>query len=626
MTSPDPGALAPESRATGAGTGHRIAYKWIVLSCTTLGVLLAVINGSSLLIALPDVFRGIQLDPLDAGNFTYLLWILMGYGLVTAALVVTAGRVGDMFGRVRLFKIGLIVFTVAAGALSLIWSTGPAGALEIVVLRMVQATGGAMMMANSAAMLTDAFPHNQRGLALGINGVSLLAGSFIGLILGGVLAAVHWRLVFAVNVPIGIAVIVWAFWQLREIGERHRARIDWLGNVSFATGLAMILIGVTYGIKPYGNSHMGWSSPFVLAMIAGGAAVLVVFLVIETKVQEPMVDLMLFRIRAFAAGNLAVLLSSVASGGMQFMLILWLQGIWLPLHGYSFARTPLWAGIYMVPLTLGFLAAGPISGMLSDRHGARPFATTGMALAAVSFLLLLALPADFAYWLFALVIFLNGVAFGMFASPNTAAVMNSVPARHRGVASGTRATCQMLGQPLSTGIFFSLMVVGLTASVPVAMLGGLTAHHVPTEVATQLSHLPPTGYLFASFLGFNPLEQLLGPQVLAALPTADAQVLVSKEFFPSLIGGPFKHGIVYVLIFAAVMCLVAAVASWLRGGKFVHSEAVAVHGHEAAQSHVRPTKPAESGAPDPAALSSRASGEEEQRLADLGPPGQSDDG
>ena len=593
MTAPGTPVGPADPVETGKSPGHRVAYKWIVLSCTTLAVLLAMINASSLLIALPAIFRGIKVNPLDPGSFTYLLWILMGYGLVSASLVVTAGRVGDIYGRVRVFKIGLIVFTAAAGGLSLVWSTGSVGALEIIILRMVQATGGAMVMANSAAIITDAFPHDQRGLALGINGVSLLAGSFIGLILGGVLATVHWRLVFAMNVPIGLIAIVWAFWWLREMGERHRTRIDWLGNITFAAGLATILTGVTYGIRPYGTSNMGWSSPFVLAMIAGGAAVLVVFVIVETRVKEPMINLKLFRIRAFAAGNLAVLLSSLANSGMQFMLIMWLQGIWLPLHGYSFERTPLWAGIFMVPMTLGFLAAGPVSGLLSDRYGARPFATTGMVVAAGSFLLLMALPANFAYWLFALVIFLNGLAFGMFAAPNTAAIMNSVPARHRGVASGTRATCQMLGMPLSTGIFFSLLVVGLAATVPASMLGGLTAHHVSASVATQLSHLPPTGYLFAAFLGFNPLQQLLGPHVLAALPTADSQVLVSKEFFPSLIGGPFKHGIIYVLIFAAAMCLVAAAASWLRGGKFVHEEALTVHGHEPARLEVVSTKAAE---------------------------------
>jgi MFS family permease len=563
----------------GAPLKHRVPYKWIVLSCTTLGVLMAMINASSLLIALPAIFRGIHLSPLDAGNFTYLLWILMGYGLVSAALVVTAGRIGDMFGRVRMFKIGFVIFTAAALGLSLVWSTGATGAVEIIAFRMVQAVGGAMMMATSAAILTDVFPHDQRGMALGINGVSLLAGSFLGLIIGGVLAAVDWRLVFLINVPIGLIGIAWAFWQLHEVGERHRARIDWLGNLTFAAGLAVLLTGITYGIKPYGTSNMGWSSPFVITMIGIGIALLVAFFFVERYVAEPMFNLGLFRIRAFAAGNLAVVLSSTASGGMQFMLIMWLQGIWLPLHGYSFEQTPLWAGIYMLPMTLGFLVAGPVSGILSDRYGARPFATAGMLLAALSFLLLMTLPADFAYWTFGCVLFLNGISFGMFAAPNTAAIMNSVPARNRGVASGMRATCQTLGMPLSIGIFFSLMVVGLTTHVPAAMFAGLTGQHVPAQVATPLSHMPPTGYLFAAFLGFNPLKELLGTHVLAALPAINVHTLVGKEFFPSLIAHPFKDGIVYVLVFAAVMCLIAALASWMRGGKFVHEEAHAVHVH-----------------------------------------------
>lgn len=559
---------------------HRIPYKWIALSCTTFGVLIAMINQSSLLIALPDIFRGIHLSPLQEGNFTYLLWILMGYGLVSASLVVTAGRIGDMFGRVRVFKAGFIIFTLAAVALSLVWSSGPAGAVEIIAFRMVQAVGGSMMMANSAAILTDVFPHDQRGMALGINGVSLLAGSFIGLILGGVLAAVDWRLVFLINVPIGIIGIVWSLWQLREVGERHRARIDWLGNLTFAGGLALLLTGVTYGIRPYGTSSMGWHSPFVLGTIAGGIALLAAFVVVELRVDEPMFDLSLFRIRAFAAGNLAVVLSAIANGGLQFMLIMWLQGIWLPLHGYTFEQTPLWAGIYMLPMTLGFLIAGPVSGILSDRYGARPFSTTGMLLAALSFLLLMTLPANFAYWEFAAVLFLNGIAFGMFASPNTAAIMNSVPARQRGVASGMRATAQTLGMPLSIGVFFSLMVVGLTSHVPTAMFNGLTGQHVPAQVATPLSHMPPTGYLFAAFLGSNPLKALLGPHVLGALPAANAHVLVGKSFFPSLIAAPFKSGMTAVLLFAAVMCLIAAAASWMRGGKFVHHEAHLVHGHQ----------------------------------------------
>ncbi len=561
--------MKPDRESRGEIGPH---YKWIALSNTTLGILMAMLNGSSVLIALPAIFRGIHLNPLDAANFSYLLWILMGYLLVTAVLVVTVGRIGDIFGRVRMYNLGFAIFTAGSIILSLTWSTGAAGAIELIVFRMVQAVGGALLMANSAAILTDAFPVNERGMAMGVNQIAGLAGGFIGLILGGLLAVVDWRWVFLINVPVGLFGTVWAYLQLREVGERHPERIDWLGNITFALGLTALLVGITYGIKPYGSSSMGWSSPFVLAMIIGGIAVLGLFVLVERKVKQPMFNLQLFGVRAFAAGNIAGLLSAIGRGGLQFMLIIWLQGIWLPMHGYSFAQTPLWAGIYMVPLTVGFIIAGPVSGFLADRYGARPFATGGMVLAAVTFALLMSLPADFSYLPFAVVLFLNGIAFGMFSAPNTTGIMNSVPARNRGVASGMRATFQNTGMPLSIGIFFSLMIVGLSSTVPKAMFSGLTTHGVPAALATPLSHLPPVAYLFAAFLGYNPLQSLLGPKVLAALPAADAHALTGRAFFPSLISDPFQHGLAVVLTFSIVMCLIAAAASWLRGGRFVYDE------------------------------------------------------
>ena len=558
-----------ERTATGGG----LHYKWIALSNTTLGMLLATLNASSLIIALPVIFRGIRLDPLDPANFSYLLWVLMGYLLVSAVLVVTLGRVGDIYGRVRMFRLGFVVFTAASVALSLIWSTGSAGAIELIGFRMVQAVGGAMLMANAAAILTDAFPANQRGMALGVNQIAGLAGSFAGLVLGGAMAAIDWRWVFLVNVPVGVAGTVWAYWKLREVGQRTVARIDWTGNVAFAAGLAMVLTGIVYGIKPYGGSTMGWGNPFVVTMLVGGVAVLGLFVVIERRVRQPMLNTHLFGIRPFAMGNVAALLAAMGRGGLQFMLIIWLQGIWLPLHGYDFERTPLWAGIYLVPLTAGFLVAGPVSGWLSDHFGARPFATGGMALSVVSLLAMMAIPANFAYPVFAVVLLVNGIAFGLFASPNAASVMNSVPARERGAASGMLATFQNAGFPLSIGVFFSLMVVSLQASVPHATLAGLTGHGVPAPTATALAQLPPLGYLFAAFLGYNPLQTLLGPKVLGALPPQQTATLTGRTFFPQLIAGPFRHGLVVVLAFAACMCLVAAVASWMRGGRFVHEEA-----------------------------------------------------
>ncbi len=548
-------------------------YKWIVLSNTTIGVILASMNATSLIIALPVIFRGIRLNPLDPANFPYLLWIMMGYMLVTAVLVVTVGRIGDMFGRVRMYNLGFAVFTLGAILLSLVWSHGSAGALELVLMRMFQAIGGALLMANSAAIITDAFPTEQLGLALGTNMVAAIFGGFFGILAGGLLSQVGWRWVFLVNVPVGAFGTVWAYLKLKEIGIHIRAKLDWAGNIAFAGGLGMLLVGVTYGIKPYGRSLTGWADPFVLEMIFGGLALLVVFVFVELRVKDPMFRLSLFRNRAFTAGNMAQFLGAVGRGGMQFMLIIWFQGIWLPQHGYDFVNTPLWSGIYMLPWMGGFVLAGPISGKLSDRYGARPFATAGMLLSAGMYLAMMAFPPNFAYGPFAVVMLVSGIAMGLFASPNTASIMNSLPARERGVGSGMRVTFGNAGMPLSMGLFFTLMVFGLNAKVPTAMRHGLVAHGVPATAAAQLSHLPPLGYLFASFLGYNPLKELLGPKVLASLPAHQAATLTSRAFFPQLIGAPFKHGLVLILGFAAAMSLVAAVASALRGKPFVHEEA-----------------------------------------------------
>ncbi len=413
----------------------KLEYKWVALSNTTLGMLIATINASILLIALPDIFRGIHVDPLAPGNTSYLLWLILGFLVVMAVLMVSLGRLGDIYGRVRMFNLGFAVFTVFSILLSITWMHGSAGALWLILMRVGQGVGGALLFANSSAILTDAFPRNQRGLALGVNSIAAIAGSFIGLVLGGVLAPVAWRLVFLVSVPIGVIATFWAYRSLRELGERRAAKIDWWGNATFALGLVGVMIGITYGIQPHGGHTMGWTSPFVLATLLGGAALLVVFCLIELHVEEPMFHLELFRIRAFAAGNLAALLAAMGRGGLQFILIIWLQGIWLPEHGYNFAQTPFWAGIYMLPLIAGFLVAGPASGYLSDRFGARPFATGGMILAAVSFLLLILLPVNFSYLWFALILVLNGVGMGLFSSPNSAGVMNSLPSSQRGAGA-----------------------------------------------------------------------------------------------------------------------------------------------------------------------------------------------
>jgi MFS family permease len=548
-------------------------YKWIALSNTTLGMLSATVNASIVIISLPAIFRGIQLDPLTPGNVSYLLWMLMGYLVVSAVLVVTLGRLGDIYGRVRMYNLGFAVFALGALFLPFDPLTGPGGALWLIGFRVVQATGGAMLMANSPAILTDAFPSDQRGMAMGINQVAGISGQFIGLILGGVLAAVDWRLVFIVSVPIGIGGTIWSYLSLREVGARTPAKIDWLGNVLFGFGLIGILVGITYGLIPYGGHAMGWTNPLVLTGLIGGVALLVAFCVTEFRVKAPMFDLKLLRIRAFAAGNAATLLASIARGGLQFMLIIWLQGIWLVLHGYNFKDTPLWSGIYLLPLTCGFVISGPLSGKLSDKHGARAFASGGLLLSAAAFGGLILLPTDFTYAAFAGLIFVAGAGMGLFSAPNAAAIMNSVPARQRGAASGMLATFQNSGFVLSIGVFFSLMIVGLASTLPTTLTNGLTAHGVPHALAAKIGAAPPVSSLFAAFLGYNPVHQLLAPTgVLMHLPAHQVSVLTGKRFFPELLSGPFHHGLVIVFSTAMFFLVVAAIASALRGSRYVYDE------------------------------------------------------
>ena len=546
-----------------------LAYKWVALSNTTLGVLMATINASILLIALPDIFRGIGVDPLQPGNTSLLLWLIMGYIVVTAVLVVSFGRLGDMYGRVRMFNLGFALFAFFSVLLSLTWMHGTAAALWLIIVRILQGVGGAMLMANSSAILTDAFPHDQRGLALGLNQVAGIAGSFIGLVLGGVLGPIGWRYVFLVSVPFGIFGAVWSVLKLRELGIRRRARLDWWGNLTFAAGLIAVLAGITYGIQPYGGVAMGWTSPLVIGAIGGGIAVLAAFCLIETRVAEPMFRLSLFRIRAFTAGNVSSLLAGLGRGGLMFILIIWLQGIYLPWHGYSFARTPLWAGIAMLPLTVGFLIAGPASGWLSDRFGARPFATGGMLVAAFSFAALLLLPVNFVYWQFALILLLNGIGMGLFASPNRAGIMNSLPPEQRGVGAGMSATFQNSALVLSIGIFFTLIILGLAGSLPGTLQHGLVAQGVPAADAARVASLPAVSVLFASLLGYNPVQTLLGP-VIRQLPASHAAYLTGHSFFPTLIAPSFSRGLTVAFGFAAAMCVIAALASLLRGGKYVH--------------------------------------------------------
>ncbi|MCL2516033.1 MAG: MFS transporter [Microbacteriaceae bacterium] len=559
-------------RGTSPGTPDR--YRWVALTNTTMAVFMASLDGSIVLISMPAIFRGIHLDPLAPANIVFLLWMIMGYRLVQSVFVVAVGKFGDMFGRVRIYNSGFLVFTISSVLLSFDPARGAPAALWLIGWRLVQAFGGSMLTANSQAILTDAFPRERRGFALGINQVAGLAGMFIGLTAGGLLAAWDWRSVFWVNVPVGIVGTLWAYFMLRDNGERHPGRMDWWGNLTFAVGLSAVLIAITFGLQPYGGQPMGWANPWVIAGLAGGVLLLAVFVWIELSVADPMFELRLFKIRAFAFGNVTRFGGSLAQGGLQFMLVIWLQGIWLPLHGFSYASTPLWAGILMLPLTCGFLIAGPVSGALSDRFGARLFATTGMIVFGLSFVGLIFLPVDFPYWLFAALLGLNGIGMGMYSAPNSAAIMSSVPARYRGVASGMRATFQNSGTSLSIGVFFSLMIAGLASTLPHTLTSGLIAHGVPHEVAAKIGGLPPVSSLFAAMLGTNPVKYLLDSyHVLAGLPAAAQAALTGHTFFPHLLSGPFHDGLVIVFSVSAAIALISAAASAMRGtGVAVDSE------------------------------------------------------
>ncbi len=541
-------------------------YKWIALSNATLAVLFTTLDASITIIAMPAIFRGIKLDPLVASNSLYLLWMILGYLVVASVLVVSLGRLGDMYGRVRIYNLGFVIYTVASLLLAIDWMTGKAGATYLIVFRVMQGLGGACLLANSAAIITDAFPANQRGMALGINNIVGVSGMFIGLVLGGILAPINWRLVFLISVPAGVFGTVWAYMKLREVPRTSgRRKVDWPGNVTFALGLILIMVAVTYGIRPSGGSSTGWGSVKVLTLVGCGLASLIAFVFIESRVEQPMFRLPLFKIRAFTYGSLSTFLSAIARGGLMFMLIIWLQGIWLPEHGFNYNDTPLWAGIYILPLTIGLLLAGPASGYLSDRFGARWFATGGMLATAAGFALLLLLPTDFSYPLFAAVLAEIGIAFGMFASPNRAAVMNSLPPGDRGAGGGMNQTFQNSAQVLSIGIFFTLMILGLAASLPAAMSSGLEAHGVPAAVANTAAHLPPVSILFAAFLGYNPIQHLLGSTTLAHISAHSQAILTGRSFFPHLIAAPFRSGLHEALYFAIAACLVAAAASLMRG-------------------------------------------------------------
>ena len=555
-------------------------YKWTAMSNTFIATLMASINSYIILIALPSIFNGIHIDPVN--SFQYLLWILMGYGLVTATLLLSFGRLSDMYGRVKMFRLGFIIFSVGSILLYLTPSTGDAGAIEIIVFRLVQGVGAAFFMANSAAILTDAFPSSERGKALGINIVAAIAGNFFGLVLGGVLAVFNWRYVFLISVPFGLIGTVWSF-KLKELSKRAvKSKIDIWGNITLVMGITLILVGITYGLLPYGNSPMGWSNPWVIIAMIIGLVSLILFPFIENRVDSPMFRLDLFRNRSFAFANMAGLLGSLSRGGLMFMLILLLQGIWLPLHGYSYESTPFWAGIYMLPLTAGIVIMGPLSGVLSDTYGPRWISTGGMIIVTISFLLFAVLPINFNVIEFAFAEFLMGIGSGMFSTPNTASIMNSVPPEDRGVASGMISTLRNTAGTASMAIFFTIVIVGITQRFPEAMLTSLTSIGA-AYLAPALINIPPTSALFSAFLGYNPVNAILTtlpPSIVAHIPNSILNTLTGITWFPSTLANAFLPSLQTSFIIGAILSAIAAILSALRGQRYIHEDKVIIDGSE----------------------------------------------
>ncbi len=553
------------------GKKRGLDYKWVVMINVIMSGLMSSINGSITLISLPAIFNGIHIDPLN--SFQYLLWILMGYSLVSATLLLGFGRLSDIYGRVKLFKIGFLIFTVGSILLYLTPGTGDAGAIEIIVFRIIQAVGAAFLMANGSALLTDAFPVSERGKALGINMVAFMSGQFIGLLLGGILAIYDWRFVFLVSVPFGLLGTIWSFLKLKEISWKDpNKKIDIVGNVVFVASITSILLGITYGLMPYGNDAMGWSNPWVMVAMVIGFVLLAVFPFIENRAENPMFRMDLFKVKMFSYANTAGFLNALGRGGMMFMLIILLQGIWLPLHGYSYESTPFWAGVYMLPLTLGVVVMGPISGILSDKYGPRWIATLGMVISTAAFLILAAIPYDFSYLEFGAAIFMMGLGQGMFSSPNTASIMNSVSPKDRGVASGMITTVIMTAFTASMAMFFTIVIVGITQKFPGAMTSSLASIGA-VQLAPVLSSIPPTGALFSAFLGFNPVDTILSSlphQFVASIPSGTLTTLMGTTWFPSTLAEAFMPALRMSFYIGAAFCAVAAILSALRGANYVH--------------------------------------------------------
>ena len=541
-------------------------YKWTVLANTTMGGLMASINATIILISLPSIFRGLNVNPIAPGNFTLLLWVLLGYMVVTASLLVTFGRLSDDYGRKRFYTIGFAIFAAASIALSFTpYNSGTNGVLFIIIFRLVQGVGGGFIMVNSTALLTDAFPDNERGKALGTNQVAFLAGSFIGLVAGGLLAPFDFHLIFIVNIPFAVLGAFWSYYKLKEekTGGKKKG-LDWKGNLALSSGLVLVALGFTYALTPYKTNPLGWTNPWVIASLIIGILLIILFIPIERKIKNPLFKLSLFRNIQFLFSSLALFLSALARGAVMFLVIIWLQGVYLPLHNFTIAQTPFWAGIYMIPLMVGFIGLGPISGVLTDRFGARVFSTVGLLITALGLFLLTTFSANFSYIPFAIVLFVIGAGNGMFAAPNTKRAMDALPWKDRGVGNGIRTTFANIGQMISMAIFFTIAITVFSYALPSIISTQLTSLNVPSALSSQFAAIPASSFLFSAFLGINPVSTFLSqaPASLTSLiPNSSLKLMNESSFIPKLIASPFMQGLRTALYIGIFILIIAAILS-----------------------------------------------------------------
>lgn len=459
-------------------------------------------------------------------------------------------------------------------------NSGDLGALEIIIFRIIQAIGGSFILANSFAIIADNFEESERAFAISLNSVASVSGVSIGIVIGGILSVIYWRDVFLISVPLGAFGTVWSYAKLKESSPRRDHKIDIVGNLLMASGMIVILLGVTYGITPYGASIMGWGNPLVLLSIIGGSALLVIFVLWERKANNPMLDLHMFRFRNFSIGSITGFISAMSIMGLLYMLTLLFQGIWLPLHGYSFSITPLWAGIYMLPMTISMGVFGVVAGKLSNKTRIKWFTVFGLILSGMSLFFLSLLPYNFKYYQMMIMLVIFGMGYGLFNSPNIASVMSSVPPQDRGSASGMLNNMRNTGYVASMGVFFSILISGLSSNLPASLSNALNKAGA-SSVSGTVSKMPPSVAIFGSFLGINPVSHFIPP--VNNLSSSTISLIEGNTWFSQAFSMPFMSSLDTVYYVSGAIAIVAGLISVLRTNRIDEIPSSKLYGEDSKQ-------------------------------------------